>query len=95
MDIAKVLTISTAHITEETDRKLQDESEVNNMCISVYDKAEDGYWIYIDPYDRLMCHKNIPADLLNCIKLARQNDCRWLCLDCDGEEVPELPTYDW
>ena len=40
MDITKVLTISTAHITEETDRKLQDESEVNNMCISVYDKAE-------------------------------------------------------
>ena len=36
MDITKVLTISTAHITEETDRKLQDESEVNNMCISVY-----------------------------------------------------------
>ena len=95
MDITKVLTISTAHITEETDRKLQDKSEVNNMCISVYDKAEYGYWIYIDPYDRLMCHENIPEDLLNCIKLARQNDCRWLCLDCDGEEVSELPTYDW
>ena len=95
MDITKVLTISTAHITEETDRKLQDESEVNNMCISVYDKVEYGYWIYIDPYDRLMCNENIPEDLLNCIKLARQNDCRWLCLDCDGEEVSELPTYDW
>ena len=50
MDITKVLTISTAHITEETDRKLQDESEVNNMCISVYDKSDYGYWIYIDPY---------------------------------------------
>ena len=62
MDITKVLTISTAHITEETDRKLQDESEVNNMCISVYDKSDYGYWIYIDPYDRLMCNKNIPAD---------------------------------
>lgn len=95
MDITKVLTISTAHITEETDRKLQDESEVNNMCISVYDKAEYGYWIYIDPYDRLMCNENIPADLLNCIELARQNDCRWLCLDCDGEEVSELTTYEW
>lgn len=95
MDITKVLTISTAHITEETDRKLQDESEVNNMCISVYDKAEYGYWIYIDPYDRLMRNENIPVDLLNCIKLAQQNDCRWLCLDCDGEVVPELPTYDW
>ena len=95
MDITKVLTISTAHITEETDRKLQDESEVNNMCISVYDKSDYGYWIYIDPYDRLMCNENIPADLLNCIKLARRNDCQWLCLDCDGEVVPELPTYDW
>ena len=95
MDITKVLTISTAHITEETDRKLQDESEVNNMCISVYDKAEYGYWIYVDPFDGLMCHKNIPEDLLNCIKLARRNDCQWLCLDCDGEVVSELPTYDW
>lgn len=95
MDISKVLTISTAHITEETDRKLQDNSELNLMDLSVYEKGEYGYWIYIDPLDILMCHANIPEDLLNCIKFARQNDCRWLCLDCDGEVVPELPTYEW
>ena len=95
MDITKVLTISTAHITEETDKKLQDDSEVNNMCISVYDKAEYGYWIYINPFDMLVYKSNIPEDLRMCMELAQKNDCQWLCLDCDGEEVPGLPTYDW
>ena len=46
MDITKVLTISTAHITEETDRKLQDELEVNNMwyyeCVLNH---FEGMWI--------------------------------------------------
>ena len=35
------------------------------------------------------------TETLETIELARQNGCRWLCLDCDGEIVPELPTYDW
>lgn len=90
MDITKVLTISTAHITEETDRKLQDNSELNRMDLSVYEKGEYGYWIYVDS-----SRDRIPEDLKKCLKFAEQNDCQWLCLDCDGEEVPELPTYDW
>ena len=94
MNITKMLTISTAHITRETEKKLRVESYSNNMCLSVYDKEGYGYWIYIDPYDKLMCKKNIPEDLLKCIELARQNDCQWLCLDWDAEEVSELPTYD-
>lgn len=91
MDITKVLTISMAHITEETCEKLQAESEQNDMGLCVYDKAEYGYWIYIGSLDE----KNLPEDLRMCMELAQKNDCQWLCLDCDGEEVPELPTYDW
>lgn len=54
MDITKVLTISTVHITGETDRKLQDESEVNNMYISVYDKAEQEYFGQYRYKDRIV-----------------------------------------
>lgn len=59
MNITKMLTISTAHITRETEKKLRVESYSNNMCLSVYDKEGYGYWIYIDPYDKLMCKENI------------------------------------
>lgn len=90
MDITRILTISTAHITEETDKKLQDNSEFNLMALSVYKKEDYGYWIYVDsPCD------DVPEDLKQCLELALKYDCQWLCLDCDGEEVPELPTYDW
>ena len=90
MDITRVLTISTAHITEETNNKLQDNGEFNFMALSVYKKGDYGYWIYVD----LPC-TDIPKDLKQCLELALKHDCQWLCLDCDGEEVQELPTYNW
>lgn len=93
MDIEKILTISTAHITEETNIILQN-AEFNNLCLSVYQKECYGYWIYIGKSAKIY-REVIPEDLLDCIEFARQNDCQWLCLDCDAKETSELPTYDW
>ena len=36
-----------------------------------------------------------PQGLAACIDLAVRNDCNWLCLDQDAEEVEGLPVYDW
>lgn len=88
MEISKCLTISTAHITEDTSLKIK------HKCIElpIYDKAEYGWWICAADVD---IKDNIPSDLLACIKLAHHNGCEWLCIDCDGEVLDCLPVYNW
>ena len=39
--------------------------------------------------------KSIPDDLWECMLLAYEKDCEWLCLEYCGEEVEDLPVYDW
>lgn len=94
MDITKCLTISTAHITEETSKKLQLDPCTNILGLSVYEKGEYGWWIYVGD-DLSILPKDLPLDLMACICEAFTNNCQWLCLDCDAEELDELPTYEW
>ena len=90
LDIAKVLTISTSHIKKETAALLDDKSWDGG--ISVFEKGEFGWWIYIPSY---YSGENIPQDLNDCILLARKHGCEWLCLDRDAEELDFLKTYEW
>lgn len=92
MEISKMLTISTAHITMETARELNIESNTNNMQLSVYKKSDYGWFIYVnDDLD----NRTIPDDLLKCLEFAKDLGCEWLCLDCDGEVLEYLYTYEW
>lgn len=93
MEISKMLTISTVHITKETNDLLESEAD-KNITIGfpeVYGKENYGYFIHV-PED-LEEYEEVPRDLLKCMLLAQKNDCEWLCLDCDGEVVDELETY--
>jgi len=92
MEITKMLTISTAHITKETADLLNIEPDNDNMQLSVYNKADFGWFIYVN-ID--LDNRNIPDDLRRCLDLAKDNDCNWLCLDCDGEVVDGLDVYEW
>lgn len=90
MDITKCLTISSAHITNNTALKLDIEPETNALGLSVYAKGEYGWWIYVG--SKLENIPNdLPDDLLQCVCEAFAYDCQWLCIDCDGEEVSVLP----
>ena len=90
MDIEKMLTISTAHVSHETEEKLDKESYSDEMQLSVYKKEDYGWFIFIpDTID----DKNIPDELKKCIELAKRNDCSWLCLDCDGNIEEGLETF--
>lgn len=95
MTIERVLTVSTAHISAETDEKLCN-GDMDEAGMTVYEKGDFGYWIFVDPVAEVFWFKNeIPDDLMQCIKLAQSMDCSWLCLDCDADILPELPTYEW
>lgn len=92
LDIQKTLTISTAHITPETNAKLLVEPETNELCLSVYRKEDYGYYITItDQID----YNLLPTELAKIIQFTKDVGCSILCLDCDGPIIPYLETFDW
>ncbi len=95
MDISRILTISTEHITEETSKLLAVEPDTNEIGLSVYQKADYGWFIHVPEYVRELEDTSCPADLYKCMFYAHENGCEWLCLDSDGETVDELKKYEW
>lgn len=103
MEIAKMLTLSTAHITKETADKLDydcqpvaaEEYLEHSFCfdlgISIFPKADFGWFLWIPIADR----SRLPPDLSQCVELALANNCEWLCLDVDGLIEKSLKTYEW
>lgn len=97
-DITKIITLSTTHITENTARLLDDEPNTNTLGLTTYKKADYGWFIYIADYIKtniLNDAVSLPDDLKLCLKTAVNNNCEWLCLDCDGPEYDKLPKYNW
>lgn len=98
MEISRMLTISTAHISKETADLLAGnypmmEVPLWEMSVGIYDKEGYGWLIYFEREDSI--HPSMPEDLAACLRLARKHDCGVLCLDCDGDVVDSLATYDW
>jgi len=87
LEIYKMLTISTAHITGTTAELLEELD-----APTVYDKSEHGWFIYLN---HLNGNVNIPNDLTQVIQFAKENGITLLCLDCDADTVSELPTYEY
>lgn len=96
---------STVHISNETISILKNQYEKEKVDLVIYDKISPGEfmglkeilygWFIHIPEDEDLEDLRIPEDLRECCKFAKENDCVWLCLDCDGMIVSELPTYDW
>ena len=88
MTILNMLDISTAHISKETNYKL----EKDDMDGAIYVIPHHyGYFVYV-PDDE---EPETPKDLLAIFNLARSKKCTWIKLDCDAVEYKELPTYNW
>ncbi len=95
--ISKMLTISTAHVSQNTAVKLhigyiQYDLDEINLCI--YNKSGFGWFVYV-PDDINDPNNIIPDDLLDCLLVAKKYGCEWLCLDRDGETIPDLKSYYW
>lgn len=86
--IEKALTLSTAHITEETARWL----DTNPDRFVIYPKKNYGWFISVGELEDF---EGIPSDLVFLIGYAMGSDCCWIQLDRDAETIMELPTFDW
>ena len=92
LEISRMLTISICHITKETAERLTFGEPYNRDLPPYFPKAEYGWFIFTgSEYE----FPEAPADLKSCMNKAWEQKCDWLCLDCDGLEVDDLPTYDW
>ena len=95
LEIDKMLTISSRHVSADTKDLLDqaaDDNEEDPMP-SVYEKQGYGWFVACDS-DNEETWDNYPADLVQCMKLARDNGCFWLCLDADGPRVETLEFFD-
>lgn len=95
MEITKMLTLSTAHITEDTANKLDRDPNDNNLGLCVYPKSDYGWFIYVNVISYKTSNHGLPEDLYNCLIFAHELGCDILCFDCDGPIEPFLPTYEW
>ena len=88
MEIEKMITLSTAHLSEQT-RQLLNDDETE---LVIYPKNGYGWFIYLD---KLIQQPNkLPKDLQDCIELAQQMNCTILCFDRDADTTSCLKQYN-
>ena len=92
MEITKMLTVSTAHISGRTADLLEND-DINGVV--VYSKDEYGWFIFVDEDYMNEYENEIPKELLRLMKFTKANGCDWLCLDHDGEVLEYFETYGW
>lgn len=93
-EICRMMTLSTAHVSEATMLLLQREPDENNLALTVYPKGQDfeyGCFVYMPerPWSRL------PEDLRGLLRRCEEEGCTVLCLDGDAEPLDGVKTYDW
>jgi hypothetical protein len=94
----KCFEASTAHISVEDNELLKRPTDRDIFAVYTYDY---GYFIYTGAGeytdDEFTAAKNAGYSdaLINLIKLAAKNDCKFLNLDADGFVYDDLPPFDW
>ena len=95
LEIDRMLTISSLHVSADTKDLLDqaaDDNEEDPMP-PVYEKQGYGWFVVCDS-DNKETWDSYPADLVQCMELAKENGCFWLCLDADGSRVDTLKIFD-
>ena len=94
LEIAKMLIISTAHVSQETAKLLEggDYKDVSELPL-MFTWGDYGWLIWADcePEEE----NGFPDDLQRCMDFSSKNGCAWLRLDCDGDQVDGLEYFDW
>ncbi len=89
LEIEKTLVVSTGHIQYSTTKWMDDEK---NWHVSV-DAYDYGWRVYIG--SEFGPDRHIPPDLYALMKLAHNNGCKWLRLDCDADTIDGFQEFDW
>ena len=91
MEINKMLSLSTGHVSEDTAR-LMDNDAIGQVVI--YDKPNFGWFVHVPErfeLDEVKC--SCPNDLFQCLDFAEKRGCGWIMFDSDVEPINELNMY--
>lgn len=97
LEISKILTISTEHISKEDIDALEKGTDAGWSQLVCY-KYEYGDFVYIPSAKDiagLSAGKNLPKYFIKLLQLAAENDCKFLVLDCDADVLDGYKTFDW
>lgn len=100
MDVSRLLSVSTVHVSKATRDWLEVEGEKNSSDItrevtggSVIHMASHYYgWMVWVPDENLDIY---PQDLVCIIELARTRNCDWVNIDADGTQHDGLSEFEW
>ena len=88
--IAHLLTLSTAHISEETAKLWETRGNKNSDIVA---KTECGYFMYA--YDDLNDTIGLPKEVVKVCDYAVKEGATYILFDRDGDLVEGLEKFDW
>ena len=97
--LQNMLDISTGHLTEETRRRMGEDSRnffVGKPCSLPFAVKGSSYGWFIDVRDadeRAVSGVPYPFDIIDCYELALKLGCAYILFDRDAERHPELNWY--
>ena len=89
-EIRKFLTLSTAHVTNET-RLILDETPIKDWPVFGFNGVF-GWVIYVHEEQEDL---EIPQELWAVFDYARKNGCDYVMFDADADMIDDLPHFEW
>lgn len=90
LEISRILTVSTSHITEYAYERLLSE----DCLLTAYQKGSCGLFVYL-PEKLDGFFQTVLSSVTAVMALAKVNECNMVCFDSDGPIVSRLPVYEW
>lgn len=97
-EIAKMLVLSTAHLSEQTCLAYLPDCRPGKVLeepIIAFEKGEYGWFVHVSEAPADSEGPDVPLELRSAIHVARREGCQWIMFDRDGDTIDELPTYEW
>jgi hypothetical protein len=95
LEIERILTISTGHLTETTRLMLDHPKARNSLGRGPTASSEFGWVFWAELLEDIpFLEELMPKDLLEVLKFTEQQDCAYVRLDADGDQVEGLEYYD-
>ncbi len=97
--VQKMLDISTGHLTEDTRRRMGEDSRnffIGKPCSLPFAVKGSSYGWFIDVRDadeRAVSGKEYPFDIVDCYELALHLGCSYILFDRDAERHADLNWY--
>jgi hypothetical protein len=102
-EIHKMLVASTAHLPQEAATQLDEAvrfqaigpERIHELLSWAPSLWRDTGWVwYVGATDATWLDE-APPELRKLFAVARGQDCCWLMLDCDAEEIEGLEVFEW